>query len=98
MMSAKTSTINVLLATGKKLGYKDDLLVRLGGEETLDFAILSLCERIMGDPRLRPFYQTFDNQTLSLLQKEFVLLSIAKLPDGVDGGTRMALRTCSTLK
>jgi hypothetical protein len=77
---------------GMKPQYKSDLLNRLNGESTLDCAILACCESITNDPKLRPFYKSFDLASLRILQKEMVVFAIAELPKSIDANARIYLR------
>jgi truncated hemoglobin YjbI len=58
--------------------YNDHVVQRMGGEATFDFLIVSYCERIQGDPRMRRFFGSLTLHSLTFLQKELVLMAFIK--------------------
>ena len=47
----------------------------MDGTPHFNLAILTFCEKILGDPRLQPFYGSFDLQELCVLQKQVMELA-----------------------
>jgi truncated hemoglobin YjbI len=63
--------------------YKENLLERIGGASSLDFLIISYCERIQDDPTLELFFGNFNLKSLTVFQKELVMAALVK-PDSED--------------
>jgi truncated hemoglobin YjbI len=77
------------------VNYKENLLERIGGASSLDFLVISYCERIQDDPNLKQFYGNFNLKSLTVFQKELVMAALVKPDSEEDAATlkaRVALR------
>jgi hypothetical protein len=70
------------------VNYKDNLLERIGGMSSLDFVIISYCERILDDPNLERFYGNFNLKNLTVFQKQLVMAAIV-MPDSEDNAATL---------
>ncbi|KAL3937549.1 MAG: hypothetical protein SGBAC_007373 [Bacillariaceae sp.] len=55
--------------------FKDNIVQKLGGEDQLQFLIISFCERIRNDRLLKKVYRGLDEKSLIALQKNMILTS-----------------------
>ena len=69
--------------------YKDNLIEQVGGTNQFDFVILTYCEAVQDDPKLKRFFRNYNLKELMKLQK--VLLDAAFLkttPEMTDADVR----------
>jgi hemoglobin len=82
--SSKTTTPSVLRRDGEKVEYNAAMLHRLGGEENLELTILHMCDSIMKDPMLQPFFANTNMAMLRAHQKRFMVLAFTEIPKDFD--------------
>ncbi|KAL3932079.1 MAG: hypothetical protein SGBAC_011016 [Bacillariaceae sp.] len=54
--------------------YRENVVERMGGEGTFDFLVVSYCERLLVDIKLRRFFESYDLHCMTHLQKDLILI------------------------
>lgn len=56
--------------------YRSNIVERMGGEAIFELLVVSYCQRLTGDIKLHRFFESHDMHSMTLLQKELILIAI----------------------